>query len=286
MKRLIGSFNTFGVRSPAGDEGELGSNPPPTNDDATPPTPPAPPADDEGKTPSDSDALKADLAKVTKESMKRKQRLKELEQESVDAKASLEAIKASLGELTPEEIAEIVASKKEAETKDLEKKGEYDRILERMREENKTKVGEKDTEITSLRAQLQKATADIEELTVGRQFGESEFLQKKSAIPMSMARKEFGSHFEMVDGEMTAFDKPRGAENRTPLVDENGVAKPFNLAIKELFERHADAKSIIKVSMKPGTGTLPDTDKAGASTSGDEPLRGQSRILGALAGKK
>lgn len=222
-------------------------------------------------------ALSDEAAKLLRDVMKHKERAKAAEEQ-------LNALRGVLGDMKPEDVAALVAAQKEQERIQLEKRGEYDRIMEQVRQEHTREKGTLSEQIEALRQQLNEKDAKIEEMTIGRSFAESAFIREKSKIPASIARKEFGSHVDLVDGSIVVFDKPRGAAERTPLVDANGNYKAFEEAIAQLYAAHPDAKDLIKVQGKPGaasssvdTGKKPEPQKPVAT--------GVNRIAQVLSSK-
>lgn len=158
-------------------------------------------------------------------------------------KSELDSLKAVIGDLNAEDLKGLIEEKKNSEIKELEDKKEYSRIVERMKTEHESVVSGLQNRIDELTQELSKRDSTIESVTVGRCFSESEFIQKDSVLPPSIARKEFGAYFDLVDGQVVGFDKPRGAEGRTMIVDATGEPKPFNDAIQELYKSHPDYKS-------------------------------------------
>ncbi len=223
--------------------------------------------------------LNDEAARLLKDVMKHKDRAKSLESE-------LTSLKSVLGDLKPEDVAKLVSQQKEQERLALEKRGEYDRIMEQVRQEHTREKGTLAEQIEALRNQLNERDQKIEEMTVGRSFSESAFIREKSKLPPSIARKEFGTHVDLVDGQVVVFDKPRGAAERTPLVDANGNYKAFEEAIAHLYATHPDSKDLLKAQGKPGAGSgnqdigtkKPQPQKAQAT--------GVNRIADALAKKQ
>ena len=237
----------------------------------------------EEEKPADKEAPKSGLndeaAKLLRDVMKQKERAKAAEEQ-------LTALKGVLGDLKPEEVAALVTQKKEQERLDLEKRGEYDRILEQVRSENAKEKGTLAEQIAALQSQLSEKDNTIQEMTVGRSFSESSFIREQSKIPASIARKEFGSHVELVDGQVVVYDKPKGAADRTPFVDADGKYKSFEDGIASLYTKHPEAASLIKVKGKPGSGSQ-NLDLGGKKPDapGKAEVYGVSRISQALAAK-
>lgn len=223
----------------------------------------------------DADKAKApkvddEKAKLIKDTMKWKDTARTFEQKLKDYTDAL-------GDVDPAAARELVNKAKEQERTELEKKGEYTRIVQQMKEENQRLLEGKDTELGSVKKQLDEAMSQIENLTVGAKFRDSEYIQKSSGLTPSIAQKEFGEYFEFEDGQMVPYDKPRGAKDRTQLVDAEGKPKSFEKAIAELHEKHPEAKDIIRSTLKPGAGSRnqPDvTDKGDKSSE----VRGLGKI--------
>lgn len=226
-------------------------------------------AKDPGSTMSDKEAA------LLKDTMKWKGKAKDMESELSD-------IKKALGDLSPADVQKMIQERQDRERAELEKRGEYDRILEQVRGQHQEALQGKDTELNDLRTQLTQAQAQIEDLTVGQSFRGSEFVREKSTLPPSIAQREFADYFDFKDGQMVPHDKPRGAKDRTPLVDGNGKPKSFEQAIEELYAKHPDSKSLIKASMKPGAGSRSEPGVSGKGGKGDNSVRGLARITQSL----
>ena len=204
---------------------------------------------DNGTKPSDAEA------KLLKEVMalKEKQRV---------ADAELKAFKDAAGESKPEDLKALIDAKKEADKLALEKRGEYDRILEQVKTEHTTVVTGLELKVKELTDLLAAKDTTLFDLTVGRAFTESAFIRDKSLVPASLARKEFGGHVDIVDGVAVVYDKPRGATERTPLVNADGKPKSFEEGIQVLYTSHPDSAALIRAGGKPGAGsTTVDTGK-------------------------
>lgn len=222
-------------------------------------------------------ALSDAEAKLLRDVMKHKNRSRELEEK-------LNAITGVLGDMTPDDVAALIAERKENERKELEKRGEYERILEQVKTEHERSTQSLRQQIDSLKSALNEKDAVIEEMTVGRAFSESAFIRDKSLIPASIARKEFGPHIDLVDGQIVVYDKPRGADSRTPLVDADGNYKKFDEAIAQLYAAHPDSKVLMRAQAKPGAGSGSD-DPGVRKPQKTEVASGVGRIAHAL-GKK
>lgn len=246
----------------------------------------------------EAEALKAaggekmspELAALLKESMGRKEKIREQKtalealQAKMDEQAQqLAAFTSTLGETSLDEVKAVLQAKEDAKTKALEDKGEYDRILAQVKEKHEAAVAALKEQVEALAGEKGKLSGTIDEMTVGRSFNESPFIRESSTLPASIARKEFASHFEFKDGVLVGYDKPAGSADRTPLVNGDGAFEPFEIAIKSLYEKHPESKTLIKSTMKPGAGSKPTGDAAGKPKSGDAPKpTGLSKIQASL----
>jgi len=198
--------------------------------------------DQDGNKPSDTEA------KLLKELMALKAKQKE-------ADAELKAYKDAAGESKPDELKALIDAKKEADRQALEKRGEYDRILEQVKTEHTKEIEALKAELEATKLLVSQKDDNLVELTVGRAFSESAFIREKSVIPASIARKEFGSYVDIVDGAAVVYDKPRGAAERTPIVGADGKPKSFEDGIAALYAAHPEGAGLIKAQGKPGAGS-------------------------------
>ncbi len=230
---------------------------------------------DKGKT---NDGKPTDReAQLLKDAMKWKDKFRELE-------GNFKSIQEQLGDVDPATARKLADDAKERERADLEKKGEYDRIVQQMRDENQKLLKTKDETVSELQTELQKAQADIADLTLGAKFRESEFISKQSTLPPTIAQKEFGDYFEYEDGVAVPYDKPKGAKDRTKVVDADGKPKKFDQAIAELYAQHPDSKSLTRSTVKPGAGSRSQSDVKDAGKNQPE-VRGIGKIQLGLQGQ-
>ncbi|TSP13946.1 DUF6651 domain-containing protein [Cupriavidus campinensis] len=190
-------------------------------------------------------------AKLIKEVMQRKEREKQLQ-------AQLSQFEG----LDPAEIKQLLAdkaaaaqAKKEAEERELEQKGEWDRLRQRMADEHTQVVTGLRSELDQLKAQLTGASSTINELTIGSQFNQSGFIAEELTLTPTKARVVYGQHFDLVDGKVVGYDKPRGEANRTALVDSLGEPVGFEDALRKIVEADPDKDHLVKVKTKPGSGS-------------------------------
>ena len=222
-------------------------------------------------------------AELLKDVMKWKAKAKEAEEAAATKAAeAAKALKAFEG-IDPEAARKAMEQAKEAERKKLESKGEYERIVAQINEDHaaaieavKKQTGDKDAEIESLKSTINK-------LTIGNSFGNSTFITAQTVLTPSKAEKLYGEHFDIEDGTLVAYDKPRGASERTRLVNTDGKPLPFEKAIEKIVASDPDFETIKKSKMKPGANSDPvDGKPKGKETE----VTGVERIRASLAAKK
>ncbi|WP_151708813.1 DUF6651 domain-containing protein [Acinetobacter brisouii] len=184
-------------------------------------------------------------AKLLKEVMKHKEAGRV-------AKDELAALKDKLGDLDLDMAKELIAKAKENETKQLEAKGDYERLKQRMAEEHQIEVDRLKGLISELEGKAKSSAREIGELTVGAKFNQSKYIGDELVLPPAKARALYGNHFEVENGEVVAYDKPQGAENRTPLVDAYGKALSFDDAMRKIIESDPEKDHLIKSKLKLG----------------------------------
>lgn len=203
------------------------------------------------------------------------------------AKAEADAARAALAAyngVDPERVRQLVAAADEAERQEAERRGEYERIVQQMREQNEAQVAAAEEALASTRERLEAAQRQIDELTLGRSFADSKFVAQNTLLSPSKARQLYGAHFDVVDGEQVAYDKPRGAKNRTPLVDAQGNHLSFEAAIEKIIKADPDFETIGRAKIKSGSGSAPSDSAPPSNPKPD--LKGRNLISAALAKKK
>ena len=226
-------------------------------------------------------------ARLLKETMKWKQKAKEAQSQLEATQAKKNPIEDAIGGLTVEEVKSLVEAKKDEERKAQEARGEYESILSQVQEQHATELShqakiaqEKDATIEALQGQINAINNQMEELTVGRHFSDSAFLKDRATLPPSIARQIFGAYFEVDGEEVVAYDKPRGNEGRAPLVNGQAENLGFEAAIERLITSHPESKTLLRSTMKPGSGS----NTAGNVANVTEQLSGLDKIRKGLVG--
>lgn len=191
-------------------------------------------------------------AQLLKDLMKHKETAK-------SEKAARKALEAKLKEfegIDPTAVRELLAKQQKAQEEELEKKGQWDALKQNMIKAHSEDKAKLEAQITELQGALKSRDNTIDELTIGSQFGNSKFLKEETTLASAAkARALYGNHFELVDGVLTAFDKPKGAQNRAPLVDASGNALDFDSAMRKIIESDPDKDALLRTAAKPGAGS-------------------------------
>jgi hypothetical protein len=221
-------------------------------------------------------------AKLLKEVMQKKGKLDEANQA---LEAAREQLKKFDG-IDPEAVRALLKEKSDAETAALEAKGEWSRLKERMAGEHATEKKSLEDKIAELQGQLVARDGQINELTVGAQFSTSQFISNELALTPAKARVIYGEHFELVEGKLVGYDKPKGAANRTPIVDASGNSVAFDEALKKIVEADPEKDFLLKSKVKPGAGSASPVaaGKQAGNTRAEPETKGLSRIASGLKG--
>lgn len=227
----------------------------------------------EGKTgPTDEEA------RLLKENMSKKEQLRKTQDELANLRKQFEGI-------DPEAVRKLLAEQKSAEEQALEKKGDYERLKARMAEEHGKEVTSLKSQIEALQGELGKTKGTINELSIGTQFGQSTFIADELTLTPAKARVIYGDHFDLEDGKVVGYDKPRGAAGRTALVDQYGSAVPFDAALRKIVEADPEKDHLLKSKVKAGAGSdskKPNSDPAKSEQATDS----VSKIASGLKGLK
>lgn len=256
---------------------------------ADPPKSDEPPAEPPKQDEPPADAKEGEKSKLTdreaellKDVMKTKERLKEAEKTANDANERLKAYEG----IDPEKVKKLIADaekaeaeKREAEKKAAESAGDFERVKQMMAEEHDKVLEAINGEKATLQAEIEKQAKLINDLTVGNAFSTSPFVSEKLVLTPTKARQLYGSHFEIEEGQVVAYDKPAGAAERTKLVDGRGNALGFEDAIQKIIEADPDRNRLVKSQLAPGAQSK--TEGAKVQEKAGE-THGVSRIAAAL----
>lgn len=239
-------------------------------------------------------AAEAEAAKAAAEKDKPSDKEAELLKEVMKRKGNEQALKTELGTLKdqlkkfdgidPEAVRSLLQEKTERERTELEKRGEFDRVKQQIVEQHQAELASVrqtlDGQLAEANAKLASASTLITELTIGRSFGDSAFVRDTLTLTPAKARIVYGSHFELQDGKVVAYDKPAGSASRTELVDGKGDPLPFDLAIEKIVKADPDYDQLIRSKVKVGAGS-----KSDPNAKATQPVAsGRDRISAAISG--
>lgn len=218
-----------------------------------------------------------EAAALLKENMQKKDAIRAKETELATAQALLKTFEG----IDPVAVKALLAEKAAAEVTALEKAGDYDRLKTRMAEEHAKATKALETQLAELKAANAKAQGQVDELSVGSNFAQSKFIAEELTLPPSKARALYAGHFDVVDGKVVPFDLPRGAPNRTPLVNAAGQAVDFEAALRTIIEADPEKDHLLKSKVKPGASS---NSKPGARIPAAQtgPQDGVSKIAAGL----
>lgn len=221
-------------------------------------------------------------AKLLKDVMKHKQAA----QAAADALARANEQLKSFEGIDPVKIRALLTQQEEAERKELEARGEYDRLVKQMGERHTQEQKALKDQAEAERAARVAAESKIGDLTVGAAFGGSKFVNDELTLTPAKARIVYGPHFSYEDGEVVGYDKPAGAKDRTKLVNSAGDALSFEEAIKKLVEADPDKDHLLRSKVKAGAGSAATPRGARAPKDTETtPSTGRDRIAKGLREK-
>lgn len=249
----------------------------------------------------DGDKPSDETAKLLSEVMKKKEKINaltesnsSLEEANKKIMEELESLKTKFDGIDPSEVSEMKQRERERREKELADNQDWETLKAEMEERHQSTIeqalSQKTSEFTSeLEAEREKYSAleqkfnqsqsVIEELTVGNAFGTSMYVSEELSPSPTKVRKLYGEHFDVEDGQIVAYDKPRGAEKRQPLVDGNGKPLNFELALQKIVDSDPDKDTIRKAKQRAGS------DSSSANRDGSAPksdVKGLSRIEAGL----
>lgn len=191
-------------------------------------------------------------AKLLKELMKHKQAAKE-------AAAKVKDYESQLSGIDLEAAKEAIRLREEAEKAELEKRGEYERLLAKQNEAHAKAMKEMQDKIKASEEATTNLLKEIDSLTLNSAFSNSKFITEKLTLTPNKTRALYGDHFEVKDGKIVAYDKPKNASDRTPLINTAGDPLTFDEAMEEIINSDPEKDHLIKSVQKPGAASKSTT---------------------------
>lgn len=200
-------------------------------------------------------------AELLKESMSRKQRIRELEDKYKDVDIDLYKTMLQERAARDEEIQRQEQDRLKAE-------GKFDELLAAQKRQNESVIAQvkaqyeqelsgKTNDLNALQTQVTEQQKLINSLTINNAFANSQFIRDElvSAFSPVRTQKLYGEYFDVEGGNIVPYDKPRGDDSRTVMVDKNGKPLAFEAAIARLVEADPDADAMKRSKHKPGAGS-------------------------------
>ena len=247
-----------------------------------------PPSGESEHKPSDKEA------QLLKEVMTKKAALKQMEEKFKDIDPELYRVMLQERQQLQEQT-QAEADRQEQER--LKAEGKFDELLqaqarqadsrvEQVKAQYQKELSEATAELEGLKAQLEGQQTLINSLTIDSAFANSQFIREEllPAFNPAKTKKLYGEHFDVVEGKVVAFDKPRGATDRAQLVNKDGNPLAFEEAISRLVESDPDADAMKRSKHKEGAGSFSTSQTAAQKPPVIQP--GVSRITAALNAKK
>lgn len=231
--------------------------------------------DDDGQT-DDIEKLRAANAKLLKDVMAKKAKLREAQAAAEKAARDL----AAYDGVDPTKVRTLLKAERDAEQAALEAKGDFDRAKAMMAEEHSREKTALEAQIAELRSARDEDAKVIQNLTIGNEFATAAYIHEDLLLTPAKARKLFGAHFAIENGKVVGYDKPAGEAERTMLVDASGNALAFGEALKRIVDADPDRDTLLRVKMKPGGGSTTTTPRP--KEEKDTGLYGVSRIIAGL----
>lgn len=188
--------------------------------------------------------LKKEKADLLKEVMTKKEKLKEYE--GIDASEAKRLLKEK------KDAEEAAAA---AEKEKLEKENNWEALKKQMVEENDKVIKGLNDQITALKEELENNKKERETLFMNNKFEESKYIRENLVLSPNKTKVLYGSYFEVENGELVAYNSPKGSSNRVRLVDANGNNLEFDKAIEKIVGQDPDKNTLLKSKAHVGAGS-------------------------------
>lgn len=218
-------------------------------------------------------------AKLLSDLMKHKQGRKEAEAQAQSLRAELDKFKG----INLEEVQAMLAERRQNEERKLAEQGNWDALKSQMLEQHTVQLDTVKSELQSLAAERDGLKRQIEEMSIGGAFTGSKFISDELVLTPAKARVIYGGHFDVVDGAVVAFDKPRGTEGRTQLVDAAGEPLGFDAALRKLIDKDPERDHMLRSKAKPGAQSGSEKVAGAAGRQSKAGMTGVDRIAAGLA---
>ena len=156
------------------------------------------------------------------------------------AEAAVQAFK----DIDPAKAREAIEKLSKIDQKTLIDAGEVDRVRQEISQQFTAQIGEKD-------GALSKAQEKINQLLIDKEFGRSDFIASKIAVPREMFEATFGRNFKVENDKVI----PYGADGNPIYSMKNaGEYASVDEAFEILVERYQHKDQILRAPDISGTG--------------------------------
>lgn len=192
------------------------------------------------------ETLKQEKANLLKEVMAKKAKLQEYEGINAEEAKKL---------LEEKKLAE--EAQKKAEIEQAEKENNWEALKKQMIEQHEAQRKELQAQIDSLREEVLQNQKEKEALLVNSKFEESKFIRENLVLTPNKTKTLYGSYFDVENGELVAYNAPKGSANRARLVDVNGNNLAFDKAMEKIVNLDPDKDTLLKSKVHIGSGSKP-----------------------------
>lgn len=203
--------------------------------------------------------------KLLKDIMKKKEELKTAQAQIAEFKKKLEEVE-NLGGI--EKLSAMLKAEEDKQKKELEAKGEWEKLKKQMSDDHVKAMSEIQKQLEVEKAKNVESEKRIIELTIGAKFANSQYINEQLTLTPNKARVIYDDYFDLVDGQVVGFDKPRGQKDRAPFVDQYGNNLPFDSAMEKIISADPDADFLLKSKIKSGAGSSSKTKSVQETTKG------------------
>lgn len=190
-------------------------------------------------------------ARLLKENMQKKEALTKAKADLADMTEKLKQFEG----IDAAAIKTLLADQKTAEETALAAKGDWDRLKQRMAEEHAKELKTAQDALAEALGSVKAANGQINELSIGTLFGQSKFIADELTLTPAKARLIYAEHFDLEDGKVVGYDKPRGDKSRTAIVDAYGNGMAFDAAMQKIIDADPEKDYLYKSKLKPGAGS-------------------------------
>lgn len=155
-----------------------------------------------------------------------------------------ETAMAAFKDIDPAKAREALEKISKIDTKALIDAGEVDKVRQEIGASYQAQITERDNK-------LSEAMNKVNQLTIDREFGRSEFIANRIAIPREMFEATFGRNFKVEDGKVVPYD-PSG--NKLYSKKNHGEVATVDEAFELLVENYSHKDQILKAPEAGGTG--------------------------------